>query len=62
MFNEINELKWALPLSLEELDQVAGGRFKIPGQGLDRYEVYYDDGVSVWTNKLGCSNVHSTIS
>lgn len=57
MFNEIDELKWALPLSLEELNQVAGGRFKIFDQGLDRYEVYYDDGISVSTNKPLCSNV-----
>ncbi|MEO6021967.1 MAG: hypothetical protein ABIP64_02405 [Burkholderiales bacterium] len=57
MFNEINELEWALPLSLEELDQVAGGRFKIFDQGLDRYEVYYDDGISISTKKPLCSNV-----
>jgi hypothetical protein len=57
MFNETNELKWALPLSLEELDQVSGGRLKIIGQGLDRYEVYYDDGIWISTNKPLCSNV-----
>jgi hypothetical protein len=56
MLNNANAASSVAQLSIEEFDQVAGGRFKIPGTGLETYEVYYDDGVTIWTNKIGCSN------
>jgi hypothetical protein len=43
-------------LSETQLEQVSGGRFKIPGTGIETYEVYYDDGITIWTNKPLCSN------
>jgi hypothetical protein len=62
MRNTQNELNANALLTLAELDEVSGGRMKIPGTGLERYEVYYDDGVSILTNKPGCSNVYPTIT
>ena len=44
------------PLTEDELPLVSGGRFKIPGTGLDRYHVFYDDGITIVTDKPGCSN------
>jgi hypothetical protein len=47
-------------LSAEEIEAVAGGRFKIPGQ--PPIEVYYDDGITIWTSDPSRSNFIPQIS
>jgi bacteriocin-like protein len=42
-------------LSDEELASIAGGRFKRPLQ--PPIDVYYDDGISVWTSEPSSTNV-----
>ena len=46
-------------LQQDEIDVVAGGRFKRPLQ--PPISVYYDDGVSVWTSDPASTNVHPVI-
>ena len=46
-------------LQQDEIDAVAGGRFKRPLQ--PPVTVYYDDGVSVWTSDPASTNVHPVI-
>lgn len=48
-----------VPLLQHEIDRVSGGRFKRPLQR--PVEVYYDDGVSVWTSDPASTNVHPVI-
>ena len=59
MVNQQNEIDCLVPLLQDEIDSVAGGRFKRPLQR--PVEVYYDDGVSVWTSDPSSTNVHPTI-
>lgn len=47
-------------LSQEELAQVAGGMYKRPLQR--PIEVYYDDGISVWTSDPASTNVRPVIT
>jgi hypothetical protein len=52
--------KELIPLLQKEIDSVSGGRFKRPLQ--PPIEVYYDDGVSVWTSDPASTNVHPVIT
>ncbi len=47
------------PMKQDEIETVAGGRFKRPLQ--PPITVYYDDGVSVWTSDPASTNVHPVI-
>ena len=46
-------------LTQDEINSIAGGRFKRPLQR--PIEVYYDDGISVWTSDPASTNVHPVI-
>ena len=59
MFTKQNEIDHLVPLPQQEIDSVAGGRFKRPLQL--PITVYYDDGVSVWTSDPASTNVHPVI-
>lgn len=59
MFTKQNEIDHLVPLLQQEIDSVAGGRFKRPLQ--PPITVYYDDGVSVWTSDPASTNVHPVI-
>lgn len=59
MFTKQKEIDHLVPLLQEEIDRVAGGMMKRPLQR--PIEVYYDDGVSVWTSDPASTNVHPVI-
>lgn len=59
MFSKQNEVDHLVPLLQEEIDGVAGGMMKRPLQR--PIEVYYDDGISVWTSDPASTNVHPVI-
>lgn len=59
MFTNKQDVDTKTPLLQDEIDVVAGGRFKRPLQR--PIEVYYDDGVSVWTSDPASTNVHPVI-
>ncbi len=59
MFTNKHDVDTKTPLLQDEIDVVAGGRFKRPLQR--PVEVYYDDGVSIWTSDPSSTNVHPVI-
>jgi hypothetical protein len=59
MFTNKQDVDIKTPLLQDEIEVVAGGRFKRPLQR--PVEVYYDDGVSVWTSDPSSTNVHPLI-
>jgi hypothetical protein len=60
MFTKNDHVDVKVPLIQAEIDVVAGGRFKRPLQR--PIEVYYDDGVSIWTSDPSSTNVHPIIT
>lgn len=60
MFANKQDVDTKTPLLQDEIESVAGGRFKRPLQR--PVEVYYDDGVSIWTSDPLSTNVHPLIT
>ena len=59
MVQNLESKESVVTLQQDEIDAVAGGRFKRPLQ--PPVTVYYDDGVSVWTSDPASTNVHPVI-